>query len=71
MIDKDELDDKLKDFKRLVCEQASEFFDSESFSGVVSEIYSNPNAYLVLRIEIHDCLNEIRFKISKGEKKEI
>lgn len=69
MIDKDELDAKLKDFKRLVCEQTSEFFDSESFSGAISEVSSNPNAYLVLRIEIRDCLNEIRFGVSKGKNK--
>lgn len=68
MINKEELDAKLKDFKRLVCEQISEFFDSEPFSEAVSEVSSNPNSYLVVRVEMRDCLNEIRFEVFKGKK---
>jgi hypothetical protein len=69
MIDKDELDAKLKGFRELVCRETPRFFDSESFLEAISEVSCNPDSYLVLRIEIRNCLNEIKFGVSKGKNK--
>jgi hypothetical protein len=64
-----EIDEKLSALKELICEQTLEFFDSESFLGAISEVSCNSDSYLVLRIEIRNCLNEIKFGVSKGKNK--